>query len=31
MMMNAEEKIDINLSSDEDYDADMKAAMDNPG
>ena len=25
-----EEKVDIDLSSDEDYDDDMKNAMDNP-
>ena len=29
--MMQEEKVDINLSSDEDYDDDMKQAMDDPG
>jgi hypothetical protein len=28
--MMQEEKVDIDLSSDEDYDDDMKNAMDNP-
>ena len=29
-MQGLEEKVDIDLSSDEDYDDDMKNAMDNP-